>query len=479
MARLFTEDEVRQLIDAAVTQVTASLLARIAELEAEVKRLQAEVARLKKDSSTSSKPPSSDIVKPPRETGGGGGRRKKRRRGGQPGHPRHQRAPFPPEQVDERWVYQWAAEDCRGWKPLEEFRVVQQVELVDNPFRVIEHLARRYRCQATGKVATAALPAEVVGSGLVGPRLSALLAYLKGACHLSYGALRKFLADVGGLHLSSGQLVKVVMKASAALAGCHEQLRVALPKQDRLGADETGHPEARRHLWTWCFHAPGARPFSWFTIDPSRGSDVLQRVLGAAFRGVLHCDYFSAYRKYLADTNLTVQFCWAHLIRDIAFLTTLSDPVTKRWGDKLLRATKRLFRTWHRHGKLPRPQAERQLNQRRDAFLKLAQRPPPRSETRTLAERLKRHRREYFTFLELPHVEPTNNGTERAHRFVVIDRKLTQGTRGIAGRRWCERIWTTVATCTQQQRSVFRFLEDAVLAHLTHRSAPSLLPQIP
>jgi len=472
MARFFTEDEVRQLIDAAVAQAIAPLLARIAELEAEV-------ARLKKNSTTSSKPPSSDIVKPPRGPDGGGGRRKKRRPGGQPGHPRHQRAPFPPEDVDLSWVYEWAPQDCRGWKPLEEFRVVQQVELADKPLQVIEYRARRYRCSTTGKIITAPLPEEVVRSGLVGPRLSALLAYLKGACHLSYGSLRKFLAEIGGLRLSTGQLVKVVMKASAALADCHEQLRATLPGQERLGVDETGHPEARRNLWTWCFHVPGPQPFSWFTIDPSRGSEVLKRVLGEEFRGVLHCDYFSAYRKYLADTEVSVQFCWAHLIRDIAFLTTLPDRVTKRWGEKLLRETKRLFRTWHRRGKLTKLQAERQLNRRREAFLALANRPPPRSETRKLAERLRVHRREYFTFLDMPDVEPTNNGTERAHRFVVIDRKVMQGTRGIAGRRWCERIWTTVATCAQQHRSAFRFLHDAVLAYLLRAPAPSLHSQTP
>jgi len=67
-------------------------LGRIAELETEI-------ARLKKNSTTSSKPPSSDIVKPPREGTGDGKRRRKRRRGGQPGHERHTRPLFPPEQV--------------------------------------------------------------------------------------------------------------------------------------------------------------------------------------------------------------------------------------------------------------------------------------------------------------------------------------------------------------------------------------------
>ena len=138
MARLFTEDEVRKLIDAAVAQAIAPLLARIAELEAEV-------ARLKKNSTTSSKPPSSDIVKPPHPAPGGG-RRRKRRRGGQPGHRRHTRAPFPAEQVDQAWIYEWPESEVGpDWEPLDEFRVVQQVELVEKLFEVTEHCARLYQ----------------------------------------------------------------------------------------------------------------------------------------------------------------------------------------------------------------------------------------------------------------------------------------------------------------------------------------------
>src|SRR5947209_9145939 len=68
------------------------------QLQATVARLQEQLAAARKDSSTSSKPPSSDIVKPPPPPPPAG--QDKRKRGGQPGHPKHERALFPQEQVE-------------------------------------------------------------------------------------------------------------------------------------------------------------------------------------------------------------------------------------------------------------------------------------------------------------------------------------------------------------------------------------------
>src|SRR5215210_7908733 len=81
------------------------LQARVDALEAELTALKQVVAQLsqqlavaRKDSSTSSKPPSSDIVKPPKPPPPEG--QDRRCIGGQPGHPRHERAAFPPEAVN-------------------------------------------------------------------------------------------------------------------------------------------------------------------------------------------------------------------------------------------------------------------------------------------------------------------------------------------------------------------------------------------
>ena len=73
-------------------------------------------------------------------------------------------------------------------------------------------------------------------------------------------------------------------------------------------------------------------------------------------------------------------------------------------------------------------------------------------------------------------VSPTNNATEQAIRFVIIDRRVTQGTRSWAGMRWCERAWTVVATCARHNRSVYQFFVDALDATYAGTPYPKLIP---
>jgi transposase len=203
----------------------------------------------------------------------------------------------------------------------------------------------------------------------------------------------------------------------------------------------------------------------------------LRAVLGETFGGVIGCDYFSAYRKYMADSGATVQFCMAHLIRDVRFLAQQPNRSLTCWGGKLLGWLRKLFDTLHRRDRLTPGGFARQMDVIRRGFLKQVRHPPSLSEALTLAARFRgRKANHYFTFLTKPGVEPTNNLTEQAIRHVVIDRRVTQGTRGEQGMRWCERAWTILATCVQQGRSAFQFLHQALLANFTAQPAPSLLP---
>lgn len=455
----------------------AELEARLSLLASELAKTQSELAKARKNSATSSKPPSSDIVKPPKKQAEA--KRGKRKRGGQPGHPRHQRTAFTEEQLDQAWEYRLDDCPCCHGKLQDLHRPpkrLQQVDLRILPVVIEEHRAIAQWCEECQRVHYGALPEELVRAGLIGPRLTAFVGFLKGACHLSFSSIRKLFRDVMKMPVSRGLLAKVVGKVSASLKNPYEELLRLLPEQDSLNVDETGHKDQGQRLWTWCFRAS---LFTLFKISPSRGCDVLLEVLGREFDGVLGCDYFSAYRKYMRlNENVTLQFCLAHFIRDVKFLAEHPNPKNREYGKRLVEDLRKLFRTIHRRQEFASETTFRASLERIaadvcwDAFMES----PGTREAENIAERFRQNTEGFFRFITTPGIEPTNNLAEQAIRFVAIHRRITQGTRGETGQTWCERIWTAVGTCAQQARSVFEFLHEAVLAFLMGTPAPSLLP---
>jgi transposase len=454
----------------------ATLEAQVAALIAELTTARAEIARLKKNSSTSSKPPSSDIVKPPRAER----RRFKRKIGAQPGHPRHLRNPFSHDEVDLFTPYKLTrCPDCGDrLEPSDKApKTIQQVEIREVPVKIHEHRGLAYWCPSCRRIHYGTIPPSVVAGGLFNEELTTLVAYMKGVCHASFSTIRKFLRDIVETPVSRGYLRKVLEKVTAALDGPYRELLASLPAERRLNVDETGHKDNGDSMWTWCFRAS---LFTVFKIDESRGSEVLVDVLGKEFGGVLGCDYFSAYRKYMKDSHALVQFCLAHLIRDVKFLTTLPDRVTANYGRRVLDCLKSIFKLVHGREQMDTARFQRQIEAARDTLVKTAKAAPLACpEAANLAKRFREHGDAYTRFITTPGIDPTNNLAEQAIRFVVLDRKVTQGTRSEGGQRWSERIWTTLATCAQQGRNVYCFIRDAVHAHFTNAPVPSLMPSAP
>lgn len=449
--------------------------ALLEQMQARITRLEEQLAAARKDSSTSSKPPSSDIVKPPPPAPPPG--QDKRKRGGQPGHPKHERVLFTTEQITHPFEHTLHACPCCGGQlhlngslPL----VVQQVDVEPARLTVQQHTCPEYWCVRCEKSYKAELPEHIVKGGLVGPRLTALIAYLKGFCHASFSTIRKFLRDVVKVTISRGQLSKVIGKVSEALEGPYQELLERLPREAVLNVDETGHKDNGKRMWTWCFRAS---LYTLFKIDPHRSADVLVKVLGKEFDGVLGCDFYGAYRRYMREFDVVLQFCLAHLIREVKFLLTLPGKKEQAYGQRLRDALKALFGVIHQREKLTAAEFQRRLKSAREAVLRAGSQDVPASRhAQNLAKRLEKYGNSYFTFVTTPGVQPTNNLAEQAIRFVVIDRLITQGTRSEAGQRWSERIWTVMATCAQQGRSVFDYLCRTVEGYFHGEAAPSLLP---
>ena len=457
---------------------------QVAMLQKKVLSLEQTVARLLKNSSNSSKPPSSDdITKPKRKKNKEG----KRKIGAQPGHPRNERSPFPEEKINQ--LHEYHLTTCPECNSAEvKFldlppRIIQQMELQEFVVTKEEHRSYPVWCEKCRKIHYHPFPPEVVKEGLFKKRLTALVVYMKYVDHASFSTIRKFIRDVLKERVSRGYLRKVIEKASRSLEKPYQKLLDSLPLEKRVNVDETGHKENGDKFWTWVFKA---ELYVLFKIDKSRGSKVLIDVLGKEFDGVLGCDYFSAYRKYMKDFNITVQFCIAHLIRVIKFLTCLPDAETREYGKQLLHAVKVMFKVIHQRESFSPDAFALALDHARQTIIDAALSNVPsrlnhdgkelNKEAGNMANRFRKHGKAYFEFITAPGMDPTNNVAEQAIRFVVIDRHITQGTRSIKGREANERLWTVIATCALQGHSAFDFILKAIHAYFRNKPAPSLLP---
>lgn len=450
------------------------LRGELAALTVKFSELEAKLAAAKKTSSNSSKPPSSDIVKPSARPKPG---EKKRKQGGQKGHKQTVRPEIPNDELDWLMLYSFdCCPDCGGPVVVDQDAPVaklQQIEIVNKPTVATEHQALACHCSACNKTHVASIPEEVRKAGLCGPELTSIIGFLKGACHASFATIRKYLRDVYQLKLSRGTLAKIIAKVSEAIAPLYDGLFEKLKVERVLNIDETGHRDRGKRMWTWCFRSEG---YTVFRIDASRGSQVLLEVLGKEFNGVIGCDYFSAYHKYRGLSDCAVQFCFAHLIRDIRYLHENTSGYTKGWATGLLNSIRAMFGVIHCREEL----GDRFAGELEDAAMQVlcsaTTRVPDDKKAENLAKRFADHGDGYLKFLTTPGMEPTNNLAEQAIRFVVIDRKVTQGSKSETGQRWLERIWTLTATCAQSSQSLLDVIRGAVKSHFRGERPPPLVP---
>jgi transposase len=455
---------------------------QIADAEKQIADLEQQLALRKQNSTNSSKPPSSDgLAGEPRPRG----RPKKSRRkaGGQPGHRGAHRPLVPAERVNEtRPVLPAQCGHCGHSLPTQ----LEHAQTVGQPRRhqvtevppiephITEYQCHRVVCPACGESTRASLPADVTGH--FGPQLAALVAYLTVVCRMPRRVVETLLGQVLGIEISLGSTQKCWEEASQAVAGACQQLEEQLKQEPVLNVDETGWRTNGDKRYLWAFVA--AR-YVVYTVAATRGSEVLTRLLGAVFRGILCSDRFSAYLKYHSGK---AQFCWAHLKRTLlGMLEFTKSSAVERFCRDALAEHARLFRLWHkfRGGQIDRGQLLLRSIPIQKRLFALAERhlDSPHREVRNLATALFEHNERLFTFLEHEGVEPTNNSVERALRAGVQWRKICFGTRSARGELATARLLTIAETCELQGLNVLAYLSAAIACYRRRQPVASLLPR--
>jgi hypothetical protein len=116
------------------------------------------------------------------------------------------------------------------------------------------------------------------------------------------------------------------------------------------------------------------------------------------------------------------------------------------------------------------------LNEIKEELINLGRNAPvSSSKSRGIKKRFEEYPEIYFTFMDDPEVEPTNNHAERSLRKPVIFKKINQGIQSPTGNLVWEAKWSAVATLSKQGRKIIPFLEETFDSYFEGKPVPSLL----
>ena len=74
----------------------------------------------------------------------------------------------------------------KSLKPLNEWFIIQQLELPEKIYKIIEYSARKYLDPVTRKIHISPIPDKIRKGGLLGADVTTSIAFTKGHCHMSY-----------------------------------------------------------------------------------------------------------------------------------------------------------------------------------------------------------------------------------------------------------------------------------------------------
>jgi len=293
--------------------------------------------------------------------------------------------------------------DLSEQQPLESTndRIIEDIPDTVEKLEIISVKQEKKYCEDCKEVITAksdlALPKADIG-------LSAtiLICYLWVALCLPFTKIKEYLKTFFGLKISTSGLSRHVIRVAGIMKEVYEEILQDIKIGVTLFADETGWRVRGRNWWLWVF---GTQDSAYFTVDKSRGSDVVRRVLGWIFCGVLVVDGWRAYLSLICEQ----QSCMAHLLRKIrkfrAAFPHLIDIA--RFYVKLRRIIRDGEKLQINREKTGEEVFQRRLKRLKERLAKLLEWPDPDDILKQIIKKVKRQQPRILTFVEHPGVPPS------------------------------------------------------------------------
>ena len=395
---------------------------------------------------------------------------RRRKRPGRPaGHAGAHRAR--PARVDRREDHRAeCCPDCGGELKRRRQRRTRDIEEIPADLKpeVTEHVIHRDWCPQCRKRVEPKVPDALPGATL-GNRVLVLSAWL----HYGLGNTLSQIVSVFNHHLqfklTPGGLIQMWHRLAELLYGWYEQIQQEALASAVLNGDETGWRVNGLTHWLWCF---ANLNLTFYMIDRSRGSPALKKFFIEAFAGTLITDFWSAYNAVTCGRRQT---CLAHLLRDLEHVEHYrkADGDWPAFAKKLRRLLRDAIRLWKRDQV---PEAEyaskrARLDQR---LTDLIEGDWEHRQVKRLIKRLRRHRDDLFTFLDVPDVPFDNNHAERAIRPAVIMRKNSYANRSERGADTQAVLMSIYRTLKQRGHDPLTTIQQALRKYLTTGQLPPL-----
>jgi hypothetical protein len=264
----------------------------------------------------------------------------------------------------------------------------------------------------------------------LGARLISIAVDLHTRVGVTFRKLSGIFAVLFGLVVSPAAWARAARRVSRRLEPTYRSLVAAARQAAVTHIDETGWyiTWAEKRPWVHVFSVPELR-LTLFAIRLSRGRDVAVEILGLAYQGTVGIDGWAAYLKLPWRKGQ----CSGHLLRRCAEML----EVQKRGAARFPLGVQRLLRDGIQvKALLPEVASEDGAALADQVRGEMGHQLAGRIEeptNRRLAQHMRRHEDELFTYLEVPGLGPTNNEAEREIRPAVVLRKISAGNSSGAG----------------------------------------------
>jgi transposase len=325
---------------------------------------------------------------------------------------------------------------------------------------VIKIIQEKKYCDHCKAVVTAKSELALPGAD-IGLNASVLVCYLWVALCLPYTKIKDYLNAFFGLEISTAGLSNHVIRISRIMNDVYEEILQDIQIGVTLFADETGWRVRGKNWWLWVF---GTERSAYYTVDKTRGSDVVRRVLGKLFIGVLVVDGWSAYLSLICEQ----QTCMAHVFRKIRKFRDafphLVDIV--KFYVKLRRILRDGERLQKSREELGEAVFQRRLKRLKDRLEALVNWPNPDEVLEEIIKKVKRQQPRMLTFVEHPGVPNHNNYAEYLIRIGVLKRKVSGGSVSVEGANAYAILLSIYTTCRLRGLSFRKFLKASLKHHI-------------